>query len=84
MKLLGGITRAMYWAKDKNFMNERLERYVAPIVGDIMTIDVGRLVFMDDGGQLVMETYRDKKLRETKQYLFEREENRPIINNESA
>lgn len=84
MKLVGGITRTMYYNKDKTFINEKLEKYTAPIVGDIMSIDIGRLVFMDDSGQLVLETYRNKKLRETKDYLFEREENKPIINNESS
>lgn len=80
MKILGKITREMYWDQNKVIITPELTRHIVPIDGLYMTVDVGRLVLLDDNGVVCLESFKDKKLRETGMYLIEKEENRPIIN----
>ena len=80
MKWLGRISKEMFYNQNKMFISPELITYTIPMKGNFLGIDVGRNIYEDDNGNIRLETYRNKRLRETNSYLIEKEENKPIIN----
>lgn len=77
MKLLGTITRKMFYTGEKTFMTPELETYTIPHLGGFLGIDVGRQIYLNDEGQVVLEPYKAKKSRELQVWISEQEN--PIV-----
>ena len=74
MKLLGSITKKMFWNKEKSFISSELQKYTIPFQGDFLAVDIGRHIYLNETGQVVLESYKDKKNRELEVYAYEKEE----------
>lgn len=71
----------MFYNQNPKFISYTdLQMYQIPIKG-MCGVDVGRLIYLDENtGEVILEKYSKKSLREAKSYLLEKEENKPIIN----
>lgn len=74
MKLLWSITREMFNTNNKVFTTAESVKYTLPYEGNFLSVDVGRLIFLDEAsGQIVLETFKAKRIRETKKFLLDEE-----------
>lgn len=71
----------MYYNQNPKFISHTdLQMYETP-VKEFCGVDIGRLIYLnEETGEITLESYKKKTLRESKAYLLEKEENRPIIN----
>lgn len=81
LKIIGTVTKEMYYKQNPKFISHTdLQLYEIPIQA-LISLDIGRLIYLnEETGGVSLETYKKKVLREQKTYLFEKEENKPIIN----
>ena len=84
MKIIGVVSRVMYHNQNPKFISYTdLQMYKIP-VESMCGVDIGRLIYLDEQtGEVKLETYKKKTLREARSYVLEKEENRPIINDAS-
>ena len=85
MKILGTVTKQMFYNQNNTFKSYTdLKNYKIPL-DTIMALDIGRIIYLnEDSMEVELETFRAKTIRETKTFLYEKEENRPIINDTSS
>ena len=81
VKIIGSITKQMYYDQCVKFLSHTdLVIYEIPLKA-LIALDIGRLIYLDENtGEVVLESYRKKGLRQTKAFLTDKEENKPIIN----
>lgn len=69
MKLLGTITKTMFYNNDKTIAKD----YIIPYDGSFLSIDIGRLVYLTQDNEIVLESYKDKKNRELRNWVLDNE-----------
>lgn len=84
MKLIGIITKGMYYNQNPKFISHTdLQMYKIP-TDTMCALDIGRFIYLnEETGELKLESYKNKSIREAKTYIYEKQEDRPIINDTS-
>lgn len=77
-QIIGFITKTMFYTQSKKITSPELVVYDVPL-DKINSWDIERMVYLEDG-VVKLENMKDKAFRLRQVFLIEKEENRPIIN----